>query len=109
MFCLPNTPPLHTIFHPPPGLGVGREMGRQLLPPWHRPQTEELQKQALGGGGYGAEVRKGWRRGIRDSEEESKLGGRHRHPDKGQLEGSRMARHDTKQFYLQALTCKGFG
>lgn len=50
LFCFSNTPPLHTIFHPPPALEVGRGMGRQLLPPWHSPQTMELQKQALGWG-----------------------------------------------------------
>lgn len=39
-FVLPSkypSPP-HNL-HPPPAQGVGRGMGRQLLPPWHRPQT----------------------------------------------------------------------
>lgn len=47
------------------------------------------------------------RGGEGDSEEESKLEGWHRQPDKGQMEGTRVARHNTKQLYFLALACKG--
>lgn len=46
---------------------------------------------------------------IRDSEEESKLEEQHRQSHKEQMEGSRIAMHDTKQLYSRALACEGHG
>lgn len=108
LFCLPNTPPHpHSLPSPTCPRGWQRDGKATPAPLAQSPDRgtpEAGPGEGRGVSGYGRDM-KGMEKGIRDSEEESELEGQHRQPDKGQMEGSRVARHDTKQLYLRALAC----